>query len=148
MKLKLSRVALMIAFASPAIVGFATAAEIAPTPKMLARAREMNKMQNPDGGSFEFHFRKLGGHILWCAHASLGNGGFCEKLTKSYVANTDRGAADFCRTASPGEDEPPHVVYGELWDLSYKCKNGRMSRLPLDMALDKEGYVRSQWKPL
>jgi hypothetical protein len=126
------------------------AAEIAPTPKLLARAREINKIEYPDAGSasFEYHFRNLGGHILWCAYGSGGNGHFCEKITKSAVANIDRAVADFCKTAGTDEDTPPHAAYGELWDLSYKCKNGRMSRLPVDMALDGEGYVRSQWKPL
>jgi len=128
----------------------AIAAEIAPTPKMLAKAQEMNKIEYPDAGSttFKYHFRNLGGHILWCAYAAGGNGHFCEKVPPSNVAATDRAAADYCKTAGPDEDSPPHAVYGELWDLDYKCTRGHMSRLPVEMALDSEGYVRSQWKPL
>jgi hypothetical protein len=58
------------------------------------------------------------------------------------VAETDRAARDYCRTAGTNDNTPPHAVYGELWDLAYKCSNGRSSRLPVDMALDREGYVR------
>ncbi len=128
----------------------AIATEIAPTPKLLAEAQQMNKTEYPDASStsFEYHFRIVGDHILWCAYATGGNGHFCMKVTKPFVTNTDRAAADYCKTANADEDAPPHAVYGELWDLNYKCRRGHMSRLPVEMALDSEGYVRSQWKPL
>jgi hypothetical protein len=126
------------------------ATEIAPTPKMFAEAEQMKKFEYPDddSASYEYHFRNLGGHILFCAHSSGGNGGFCTKITPRYVADTDRGAAEYCRTADAGDDKPPHSVYGELYDLDYKCARGRMSRLPVEMVIDREGYVRSQWKSL
>ena len=74
------------------IMGRAHAEEIAPTPKMMADAEQANKFQHPDedAQSFEYHFRNLGGHILWCARVSGGNGGFCMKLPPGYVATTDR----------------------------------------------------------
>ncbi|MCW2286088.1 hypothetical protein M2323_003925 [Rhodoblastus acidophilus] len=132
------------------VSGPAIATEISPTQKMLAEAKRMNKVNYPDAGSvsFEYHFRDIGGHVMWCAYATGGNGNFCVKITQEIVANTDRAARDYCKTADTDEDTPPHAVYGELWDLDYKCKGGRMSRLPLEMALDSEGFVRSQWKPL
>jgi hypothetical protein len=123
----------------------AMATEIAPTPKMLAEAEQMKKFEYPDDDptSYEYHFRSVGGHILWCAHASGGNGGFCIKITPRHVADTDRAAADYCKTADAGDAGPPHAVYGELWDLNYKCARGHMSRLPAEMAIDSEGYVRA-----
>jgi hypothetical protein len=128
----------------------AMATEIAPTPKMLAEAKQMIKIEYPDDDaqSYEYHFRNLGGHILWCAHASRGNGGFCTKITPRMVADTDRAAGEYCKTADADEGAPPHAVYGELWDLNYKCARCHMSRLPAEMAIDSEGYVRGQWKSL
>jgi hypothetical protein len=128
----------------------AIATEIAPKPKMLAKAQQMNKIEYPDAGStsFKYHFRNLGGHVLWCAYASGSNGNFCMKITTSDVKNTDRAVTNYCKTANIDEDTPPHAVYGELFDLYYKCTRGHMSRLPVEMAIDSEGYVRSQWKPL
>lgn len=128
----------------------ARAVEITPTPQMLDRAQQAEKFRWPDENplSFEYHFRNLSGHILWCAHSRGGNGGFCAKITSTMIVETDRAAKDYCRTAAPDDDTPPHAVYGELWDLGYKCDRGRMSRLPVTMALDSEGYVRSQWKLL
>lgn len=128
----------------------AIAAEITPTQTMLARAQQLNKIEHENEGSisFKYHFRKIGDNILWCSYAEGGNGHFCMKVNRSTVAKTDRGAADYCKTANADEDTPPHFIYGELRDLDYKCRDGRMSRLPVDIALDGEGYVRSQWKPL
>jgi hypothetical protein len=138
----------VVAIAAAALVGSAHATEIAPTPKMLADAKQMLKYEYPNdaGTHWEFHFRDLGGHILWCAYATGGNGGFCTRLPPGSVAGVDRAATEECKTA----DEGPlaHVTYGELGDLDYRCVRGHMSRLPADMALDREGYVRSQWKPL
>jgi hypothetical protein len=140
----------VIATASFCVLSGARAEEIRPTPQMLDSARQMKKIEFPDDNpsSYEYHFRNLGGHILWCAYATGGNGGFCKKITPAMVSETDRAARDYCRTAGPDDNTPPHAVYGELWDLAYKCSNGRSSRLPVDMALDREGYVRSQWKTL
>jgi hypothetical protein len=127
----------------------AIATEISPTSNMLAGAKQMNKIEYPDADSnFEYHFRNIGGHILWCAYSSGGNGHFCMNISHDSVVATDSAAIDYCKTADAGEDAPPHAVYGELWDLNYKCRRGRMSRLPVEMALDSEGFVRSQWKPL
>jgi hypothetical protein len=93
--------------ASPAM-----AEEIAPTPKMMEAAEQMNKFKYPneDAEAFEYHFRNLGGHILYCAHPSEGNGGFCTKITPRYVADTDRSAVEYCKTADSGESGAPHVV--------------------------------------
>jgi hypothetical protein len=140
-----------IAALAATLSAHAMATEIAPTPKMLAAAEQMIKIEYPaeNEQSFKYHFRNLGGHILWCAHPAEGNGGFCTKITPRYVADTDRSAVEFCKTAAEhGDDTAPHAVYGELFDLSYRCAHGRMSRLPVDMAVDREGYVRSQWRPL
>jgi hypothetical protein len=129
---------------------FARAGEVRPTLQMLASAQQAKKLEFPDEDPtyWEFHFHNLGGHIIWCAYAKGGNGGFCAKITPAMVAGTDRAAKDYCKTAAPEDDTPPHVVYGELWDWGYKCARGRMSRLPVEMAVDSEGYVRSQWKVL
>ena len=58
----------------------ARAEEIArPTPKMLADAREMVEYQFPNdkgGTQWEFHFRNLEGHVLWCAYARAATVGF------------------------------------------------------------------------
>jgi len=130
------------------------ATEIAPTPKMLASAMEMNKYKHPDediSQSYEYHFRNLGGHILWCAHVSEGNGGFCNRLDAAYIASLDRSARAYCADGSfdhPVDDHAPHSVYGELYDLDYRCVKGRATRLPVGRALDDEGYVRSQWETL
>jgi|ERR1700722_4743454 hypothetical protein len=129
----------------------ARAEEIArPTPKMLADAREMVEYQFPNdkgGTQWEFHFRNLEGHVLWCAYATGGNGGFCKRLPPGYVARVDRAATEEC--ASMGADDwLPHATYGELGALDYKCIGGHMSRLPVDYTLDREGYVRQQWTPL
>jgi hypothetical protein len=109
------------------------ATKIAPTPKMLAEAEQMKKFEYPDDDptSYEYHFRSVGGHILWCAHASGGNGGFCTKITPRYVAGTDRGAAEYCKTADAGDAGPPHAVYGELWDLNYSALAVRCHVSPL-----------------
>jgi hypothetical protein len=64
------------------------------------------------------------------------------------LAETDRAARDYCRTAGTDDNTPPHAVYGELWDLAYKCSNGRSSRLPLDMALDREGLCVKHYRAL
>jgi hypothetical protein len=127
----------------------AGAVEVTPTPQMTANAQQMIKLEWPDDNpsSYEYHFRNLSGHILWCAHSSGGNGGFCRKITSTMVAENDRAAKDYCKT-TPDDDTLPHSIYGELYDLGYKCVRGRMSRLPVAMALDSEGYVRTQWKLL
>jgi hypothetical protein len=128
----------------------AMATEIAPTPKMLAEVRELNKYKHPreeDAQSYEYHFRNLGRHVLYCAYYSGGNGGFCKKITPQWVASIDRAAAEYCK-GPDADGPPPHAVYGELYDLDYKCARGHMSRLPVGRALDEEGYVRSQWEPL
>jgi hypothetical protein len=140
----------VIATTSFCLLPGARAEEIRPTPQMLDSAQQMKKIEFPDDNpsSYEYHFRNLSGHILWCAYATGGNGGFCKKINPTMVAETDRAARDYCRTAGTDDNTPPHAVYGELWDLAYKCSNGRSSRLPVDMALDREGYVRSQWKTL
>lgn len=140
----------IIATTSFCLLPGARAEEIRPTPQMLDSARQMKKIEFPDDNpsSYEYHFRNLSGHILWCAYATGGNGGFCKKITPAMVAQTDSAAKEYCRTSGPDGNTPPHAVYGELWDLAYKCSNGRSSRLPVDMALDREGYVRSQWKAL
>jgi hypothetical protein len=111
-----------LALAFSVLIGTAAAAqaqEIRPTPKMLAEAQRMQKGENPDDPAYpptpyEYHFRNLGGHILWCAHASGGNGGFCKRLPPGYVAEVDRNAAEYCKTS---DDPPAHATYGELWDL-------------------------------
>jgi hypothetical protein len=127
----------------------ARASEIGRTPEMLSKAEQAYKFEHPDDArSMEYHFRSLDGHILWCAYYPGGNGGFCKKTTPRMVADTDRAAAEFCKTAEAGDNTPPHAVYGELWDLDYRCARGRMHRLPADVALDREGYVRTQWKSL
>jgi hypothetical protein len=140
----------IIATTSFCLLGGARAEEIRPTPQMLDSARQMKKIEFPDDNpsSYEYHFRNLSGHILWCAYATGGNGGFCKKITPAMVAQTDSAAKEYCRTSGPDSNTPPHAIYGELWDLAYKCSNGRSSRLTVDMALDREGYVRSQWKTL
>jgi len=129
---------------------YSRAGEVRPTPQMLADAQQAQKFTWPDQdpSSFEYHFRNLGGHILWCAHSKGGNGGFCQKITPSEVVRTDRAAKDYCETAGFNDKTPPHAIYGELSDLAYKCSGGHSSRLPVDMGLDREGYVRSQWKTL
>jgi hypothetical protein len=143
-------VASLAAIAAWVLAHSARAAEVMPTPQMLASAQEAKKFEFPDEdpSSYEYHFRDLGGHILWCAYATGGNGGFCKKIASTMVAETDRAVRDYCKTAAPNDNTPPHAVYGELWDLGYKCARGRMSRLPVAMALDSEGYVRTQWKLL
>jgi hypothetical protein len=147
--MRLSRLALYLVLF--AFVGRepAHAAEIAPTPKMLADAREMNGARWPDdkGTEWQFHFRNVDGHVLWCAYATGGNGGFCHRLPPGYVARVDRSAAEECAQPDAGP-WLAHSTYGELFALDYKCVGGHMSRLPVDFALDREGYVREQWRPL
>ena len=102
--MRLSRLALYLALF--AFVGRepAHATEIAPTPKMLADAREMNAARWPDdkGTEWEFHFRNVDGHVLWCAYATGGNGGFCQRLAPGYVARVDRSAAEECAKPDAG----------------------------------------------
>jgi hypothetical protein len=131
------------------LVNSARAGEVTPTSQMLASAKQEKKFEFPDDdSSYEYHFRNLAGHVLWCAYASGGNGGFCKKIAPPMIAQIDRAAKDYCKTAASDDEMPPHAIYGELWDLGYKCAQGRMSRLPVTMALDSEGYVRTQWKLL
>jgi hypothetical protein len=133
--------------------GAAHATEITPTPKMLADAREMIGYRWPDEKGrtqWEFHFRNLDGHILYCAYAQGGNGGFCKRVPPETVARVDKAATEECAN-SPyvrTNDWLSHATYGELGALDYKCVGGRTSRLPTDFALDREGYVREQWTPL
>lgn len=126
------------------------AAEIKPTPKMLEDARQANSAEPYYSAEtkYEYHFRNIGGHILWCAYVQGGNGGFCTKVSPKAVAYSDRAATDTCRDPNMDGQSLPHAVYGELYDLDYRCSGRRMTRLPVSMALDPEGYVRSQWKTL
>lgn len=134
-------------------LGYATGArpeEVTPTPKMLAEAKRFNKLQQfySEEAKYEYHFRNVNGHILWCAYVSGGNGGFCTKVSAKNVAYSDHAAALYCQNPDISGSTPPHAVYGELWDLDYRCVGRHMTRLPVSMALDPEGYVRSHWRPL
>jgi hypothetical protein len=121
-----------------------------PATRALVNAGQQQNCAFPDrceGVEYEYHFRDMGdGHILWCAYAKGGNGGFCKKITARDVASADAAARDSCR--DDPDMGPPPSAYGELWDLDYRCNGTRASRLPVDMALDAEGYVRGQWKNL
>jgi hypothetical protein len=139
----------VIAAAGGWFLSGAHAQEIKPTRGMIATASRILKDQNKDypDTKYEFHFRNVEGHILYCAYVTGGNGGFCEKVAPASVAAADRAASELCKTPD-GEGGVPHAVYGELYDLDYKCVKGRSTRLPVDYALDRDSYVRSQWKPL
>jgi hypothetical protein len=128
----------------------AHAAEIRPTPKMLEDARQANSTEPYYSAEtkYEYHFRNIGGHVLWCAYVQGGNGGFCAKLSARDVAYSDRAATNTCQDPDMDGQSLPHAVYGELYDLDYRCVGRRMTRLPVSMALDPEGYVRRQWKVL
>ena len=134
--MRLSRLALYLALF--AFVGRepAHATEIAPTPKMLADAREMNAARWPDdkGTEWEFHFRNVDGHVLWCAYATGGNGGFCQRLAPGYVARVDRSAAEEC--AKP--DAGPWLAHSEKCVLI--AKSSALSTF--DLASSYVGAVR------
>jgi hypothetical protein len=138
----------IIAAALLALVLPAHAAEIRPTTKMLEDARQANSAEPYYSAEtkYEYHFRNIGGHVLWCAHAEGGNGGFCAKVSARDVAYSDRAATDTCQDPDMDGQSLPHAVYG--YDLDYRCVGRRMTCLPVNMALDPEGYVRSQWKVL
>ena len=139
--LALAGVAALAVFAATAAI----AIEIKPSPKMVSDAKKLNT--DDISGGYEYYFRSIGGHVLWCAYYSGGNGNYCTKVNHSYIEHADRAAVDYCKTADDGDDAP-HVVYGELYDLNYTCEHHRMTRLPVQIAVDSEGYVRSQWKVL
>ena len=109
-----------------------------------ARCKDIDRAQR------EYHFRDFGnGHIMWCIYATGGNGGFCTRITSKQVDLTDKAAEAYCASQySAGYPTPPHAVYGELWDLDYRCVGSRATRLSVDMALDHDGYVRRQWSVL
>ena len=141
---------LTMIWAALSTVCWACAAEIQPTPEMLARAERANCISTCDEQiKYEYHFRDINGHVLWCAHAQGGNGNFCSRISNTQIASTDHAATTYCQSSdSVGYPTPPHAVYGELWDLDYRCVGHDMTRLATDMALDGEGYVRTQWKVL
>jgi hypothetical protein len=140
-------VAAMLAAISPSV---AMAGELRPTHELVAKARQQQQEQQPDQkiqpGEYEYHFRNVGGNILFCAYYSGGNGGFCTTIDRKYIARVDKSAVEFCREQPNGD--APHAVYGEAYDLHYTCKESRMTRLPYSYGFDEEGYVRSQWQVL
>lgn len=126
------------------------ATEIRPSPELVARALHQQEKQEPNirhnPEDYEYHFRKIGERILFCAYYVGGNGGYCDKMGPNYVTKTDRAAIQFCKEYPNGE--PPHAIYGEAGDLYYTCKGSRMTRSPYSFAFDEEGYVRRQWQLL
>ncbi len=144
------RTHLLAAVSALALTIPAHSGEVSPTPKMLQDAKQLNSA-NPYYSAetkYEYHFRNIGGHVLWCAYVQGGNGGFCAKVSARDVAYCDRAATATCQEPDMDGQSLPHAVYGELYDLDYRCVGRRMTRLPVSMALDPEGYVRSQWKAL
>jgi hypothetical protein len=145
-----TRVATVTAILAVFIPTSVMAEELRSTHELVVRAKRQQQEQQPEEqiqpGEYEFHFRKVGESVLFCAHVALGNGGFCTKVGRRYVAQVDRAAAEFCRE-QPNED-PPHAIYGEAYDVHYTCKGSRMTRLPYSYGFDEEGYVRSQWRVL
>jgi len=140
-------IAAMLPAISPTVV---MAEEIQSAHELVVRAQRQQQQQQPEQqiqpGEYEYHFRKVGESILFCAHVALGNGGFCTKVGPKYVARVDKAAVEFCKE-QPNQDAP-HAVYGEAYDLNYTCKGSRMTRLPYSYGFDEEGYVRSQWQVL
>jgi hypothetical protein len=137
---------LLIGVATLGVVGqtWAQSVEIAPTRELINKVEmfpDVKEISNP-----EFHFRRIGPHVLWCVYADGGNGHFCSKVLDKIVTETDKQIIDFCKSNPNGSLY--HALYGELWDLDYKCLGTRMDRLPLDAALDRDGYVRTQWRVL
>jgi hypothetical protein len=126
--------------------------EIHPTHDMLKQAIRYNcdvKHYCPtDNLKYDYHFRKMGPHVLWCSYVEGGNGGFCQKITNRTVLTTDAAAREYCAGPYGENGTAPHAIYGELYDLDYRCVGKRMSRLPVSEALDQEGYVRTQWTVL
>jgi hypothetical protein len=138
---------LVVAIAFAALPTIAQAAEIRPTPAMLARARETIKPYDAND-RLEYHFRKWGGGTIWvCAYHVGGNGGFCTQTPLSEVKRIDERAEDFCAHSEDGGD-PSHALTGEAIALQYKCHAGRMTREPYADVFDEDGYQYSEWKPL
>jgi hypothetical protein len=90
----------MLAALSPDAV---MAEEIRPTHGLVARARQQQQQQQQqpgqqiNRGEYEYHFRRVGDNILFCAYYAGGNGGFCTKGGPKYVAQTDKAAVQFCK---------------------------------------------------
>jgi hypothetical protein len=66
------------------------AEEIKATPELIERVQPyINKTSENTYNNTEYHFRRIGDHILFCIYANGGNGHFCRKVEPYLVGRVN-----------------------------------------------------------